>query len=122
MLMSCKVNFHVVRSALQNSMCLVSITDGRGGGGGWLGIYPERKWSINKAAHRNYPFSLPCKVKDGNSLLTNRSWSFFLYSSNSRKLDIAQPRSRGSLLLVMSQERRTLGPGKIGGRLSEIAA
>ena len=35
------------------------------------------------------------------------------------RLDVAQPRSRGSLLLVMimSQERRTLGPGKIGGSL-----
>ena len=33
------------------------------------------------------------------------------------RLDVAQPRSRGSLLLVMSQERRTLGPGNIGGSL-----
>ena len=33
------------------------------------------------------------------------------------RLDVAQPCSRGSLLLVMSQERRTLGPGKIGGSL-----
>ena len=35
------------------------------------------------------------------------------------RLDVAQPRSRGALLLVMimSQERRTLGPGKIGGSL-----
>ena len=73
-----------------------------------MGIYSERKWSINKAAYRNGPSSLPYKVKDGNSLLTNRSWSFFLYSSNSRNLGVAQPRSRGSLLLVVSQERRTL--------------
>ena len=55
-LMSCKVNFHVVPSALRNSMCFLRIghfseyplrSGGGGGGGGGLFHPPEQTCSIS---------------------------------------------------------------------------